>query len=163
MSFRNRYPIYPRLVRRTKYSYETFNIIDTNVIPAHTYSPTAGVAIVNQANELGMRKAKNFNISLVNIWNIPLQYALVYVHQGTIPSQLNTGTIDNAASIYEPNQNVILSGLALPGVLVNKSTRLARNLSSGDQIYLVSRPIYQSGDEAIQGGIYATINYSITF
>lgn len=88
---------------------------------------------------------------------------MVYVPQGTRFNQLQTGTIENATSIYEPNQNVILSGLTLPGVITNKSTRLARNLNSGDQIYLIFRPIYQNGDNPMPGGISATINYSITF
>lgn len=163
MSYRNRYNFFPRTVRRTKYSNETFNITDSQIINANALPATAGVAIVNQANALGMRKAKNFNISLVNLWTIPLQFALVYVPQGTGFNQLQTGTIENAASIYEPNQSVILSGLALPGVITNKSTRLARNLNSGDQIYLIFRPIYQNGDNSMPGGISATINYSITF
>lgn len=45
-------------------------------------------AVVIQANALGMRKAKNFNINLVNIWTIPLQFTLVYVPQGTNIIQL---------------------------------------------------------------------------
>lgn len=156
MSYRNRYPIYRRTVRRTKYSNETFNITDANTIPPNTLPVTAGVTVVNKANAHGMRKTKKFNISIVNVLSIPLQYALVYVPQGTNISQLQTGTLENAVSIYEPNQNVILSGLALPDIIINKSTRLARNLNSGDQIYLIFRPIYS-------GGISATLNYSITY
>lgn len=64
--------------------------------------------VVNTTTE-GMRKAKNFCLTLQTTSQVPIQWALIYVPEGT----LNAGNPLNnpggaTTSLYEPNQNVIM-------------------------------------------------------
>ena len=137
-----------------KYSNETYvlNLSKTNdtaepiIIPTGDnligiYSPTAST--------LGTRKAKNFTVSLSCDVDVPFMYALVYVPEGTDPSTLTvtpkeiTGAPIAANSLYEPNQNVIMTGMfgGPSGQIVKSKSRLARNLNSNDYIILIVAPI----------------------
>lgn len=66
-----------------------------------------------------------------------LAFVVVFVPEGTLPSSINVG--DQSVSLYEPNQNVILSGIIDNTQTYTFRTRLARNLNSGDSIYIVLR------------------------
>jgi hypothetical protein len=67
-------------------------------------------------------------------------------------------------SIFEPNQNVIMSGILNPqgtSEPVTYKSRLARNLESGDYIsLLVMNPI---ADGAVTVDIAYTLNYAICY
>lgn len=165
---------YTRRVKTVKYSNETYNYAGVysvqNAATKNNWSETLISAIDTQ----GVRKCKNFELSLTgtpftkdadgSIAHVPMFFALVYVPQGTQPSLINIGNPDSAASLYEPNQNVIMSGvwpsdLTAPFV---KKTRLARNLNSGDRIVLVmSCP--QFGEGAHSKNLAVTLNYAISF
>lgn len=66
-----------------------------------------------------------------------LSFVVVFVPEGTLPSAINVG--DQSISMYEPNQNVILTGIINNDQAYTFRTRLARNLNSGDSIYIVLR------------------------
>ena len=143
---------YARRIKSVKYSNETvnstgqFEVTDTN-------NTQQNMVVVAKADIQGTRKCKNFELSMTGgplfhddattdatvDKNIPIIWALVYVPEGTTPGSVHWGGLDRSASLYEPNQNVIMSGV-WPANLTSPykmKTRLARNLNSGDSIYLV--------------------------
>lgn len=133
---------YTRRVKTAKYSNETY--CHTDSFTTTDSSINGYFSIVPVTTTLGMRKVKNFTFTVaykstqLDQISRSVYWALVYVPQGTTPSPMNIGTGGNFLSLYEPNQNVIMSGIA---VLDEQSrtfkTRLARNLNSGDYIALV--------------------------
>lgn len=137
---RRRYAI-TRPVKTAKYSNETYSalgIVDASRI-ADSY-----VLLSASTPVLGTRKAKNFTLTIVTDSDVPFFFALVFVPQGTEPGSLTaSSSVDEgvllASSLYEPNQNVIISGsFGGPNSAVERfKTRLARNLNSGDSIVLI--------------------------
>ena len=166
---------YTRRVKTVKYSNETYNISGTYNTANAAIKSDWQETLITAIDQQGVRKCKNFELSLTggpfNGPNntsepVPMFFALVYVPQGTEPSQINIGAPDAASSLYEPNQNVILSGV-WPGNLnapFVKKTRLARNLNSGDSIVLVtSCPPFSTAGGAYSKNIAITLNYAISF
>lgn len=161
---------------KKKYSWEHANFSNTNGAVAANNSWTGKAVLVSEAGIGGMRKAKNFTLSINVEWDQIMFFALVYVPEGTRPSELNIGGVENnddpnfpyltTASIYEPNQNVILTGI-VPANQSNRitySTRMARNLNSGDSIFLVFRTLNQAAalpENSLR--ISATLDYCITY
>lgn len=175
-----------RRVRRTrplktvKYSNETYNFSVQTTNPTPGTAVSDYIALIAPVTTQGVRKVKNFTLTIANNAD-PFFWALVYVPQGTNPSALNVGSINKdhqgAASLYDPNQNVILSGVAnndaTPGtdltvsprgITVISRTRLARNLNSGDYIAFVYRSFAQY-TAANSGRILAMVqlNYAISY
>lgn len=172
-----------RPMKRAKYSCETSYIgavIDNDnldfAIPIMSTNTTY----------FGMRKVKNFTLNLMSgtgqttaglsaqdaiNYNLVLGYALVYVPQSsataTYTGQLadfpvSTGA--GAVSLYEPNQNVIMQGVGNVSLgTIRNFTKLARNLNSGDNIYLLIRLYtpWQSGTGKWEVNIYGTVKFSI--
>lgn len=143
-----------------KYSNETISFASSLPV-ANPPSPLNEYAtIITPLNAQGMRKAKNFTLQIISTCPLPITFALVYVPQGTEPNALTFGTVDKPISLYEPNQNVIISGT----VIANSPqqtwrTRLARNLNSGDGIALVlGTPV----NLTTSGDVSITLNYAIT-
>lgn len=167
---------YTRRVKTVKYSNETYNFEGTipDNTPASKFETFA--TMISAIDQQGVRKCKNFEISLTGapfengqttFENVPIFWALVYVPQGTTPSHINLGTAQAPASLYEPNQNVIMSGV-WPGNLKApyvKKTRLARNLNSGDSIALaLAVPSFRpENDGTYEKTIAVTLNYAISF
>lgn len=164
---------YTRRVKTVKYSNETYNYAGLYTVQNAGVKNNWSETLISAIDTQGVRKCKNFELSLTGtpftnaqnqIAHAPMFFALVYVPQGTEPSQINIGNPDACASLYEPNQNVIMSGvwpsdLTAPFV---KKTRLARNLNSGDRIVLVmSSP--QFGEGAYSKNLAVTLNYAISF
>lgn len=151
---------YSRSYKVQKYSNETCNFVGTGTVNANGNA----IALVAPIDSQGMRKCKNFTLTIACSANIsvPLIYALVYVPQGTLASRLNIGENGGVVSLYEPNQNVILSGILSydQNVPVTKYSRLARNLNSGDSIQLIVRAI---NAEEVSLDIAATLNYAISY
>lgn len=164
---------YTRRLKTVKYSSETFNLADD-------WQFTSGVAqmqvpVVSAINQQGVRKCKNFEFSCSstpfiydddsgNTFNTPLFWALVYVPQGTQPNQISLGSGGTTASLYEPNQNVIMSGI-IPAdnqAIYRVRTRLARNLNSGDAIYVIFRAAANPSAAATKSLAFA-LNYAISF
>lgn len=150
-----------------------------------------GILVVPATNLMGNRKVKNFTIK-VTAQNIDTAVygALVYVPEGTTPS--NLGTNSQYKSLYEPNQNVIAQFVIPPNCnrttttphylinvqapsIINVNNRLARNLSSGDMIVLLfsnSGPLHggdgthvneTTGLTDAPAQIYGSVNYAIRY
>lgn len=169
------------LLKKTKYSMETYCAA---AVPPTTGDPpqetpfltstTYNIGFIAPTNVLGTRKVKNFTLSIFTNSPQPFFFALVYVPQGTNTNNINFGTtiVDNIVtplSLYEPNQNVIISGLVgggddptnLSGNKVERfKSRLARNLNSGDSIVLVFRPV---ADTPVGCLIQASLSYAIAY
>lgn len=84
----------------------------------------------------GTRKAKNFTISIVSSTDDPFMWAIIYKPEGVDIKGL--AALGNSKSIYEPNQNVIATGIYTKGQQNRWNTRMARNLQSGDSIVLLT-------------------------
>lgn len=151
-------------VKKIKYSNETYSI--NYPVAAQAAGVTQNVVMIASIDNQGMRKAKNFSLKLfmpnMGTGETPqpggLVWALVFVPQGTTVQDLHLGNTASA-SIYEPNQNVIMSGVACSNQLVNAKTRLARNMNAGDAIYLV----FQSYDNNNNYSVGAVLNYAIAY
>lgn len=155
-------------VKKIKYSNETYSI---NYPVAYTASGTTqSVVMIASIDNQGMRKAKNFSLKIYTpelTLHTPdgnvdkegaIVWALVFVPQGTNVQGLQLGN-NTSASLYEPNQNVIMSGVVCSNQITNAKTRLARNMNAGDAIYLV----FQSYNNNSDYSIGATLNYAIAY
>ena len=157
---------YYKLAKR--YSNETFTAEGSVV--AGPAPPPLNIVLTKSTDILGTRKAKNFTLSLLTNSNVPLVFALVFVPEGTIPSSIAVGNeIEGdspkyllSASTYNPNQNVILTGIVggQSSTVERFKTRLARNLNSGDRIILVIQPLGASEEDY---NILACLNYAIAY
>lgn len=156
-----------RPLKAAKYSNETyaFGCGGTYSQNRHFY-----VVVSPQATTLGTRKAKNFTVRITGGGDIPTLWALVFVPEGTPPNTLNFGsqpitegtTTFNGLSLYEPNQNVIISGVCRGGAagVITAKTRLARNLNSNDYIVLIIRPMISYDGNMVYIG---SVNYAISY
>lgn len=168
--------------KKVRYSNETTCLnISSQVTGGQTptipvYSDGAlGFVLVKAADLQGTRKVKNMLLSISSYGNqVPLLCAIVYVPQGTSPSNITPSNVANrtGSSLYEPNQNVIMQFVMNPidptsgagSDVQNFKTRLARNLDSGDSIMLVMCPAYptaQGTDQTIR--VAGTFNYAISY
>lgn len=157
-----------RSIKKVKYSNETMQMIATP--NASAINGGGFLCMIPATDVAGVRKVKNFDITFTyDTFTAPVMWALVYVPQGmshvalTRPTQYSD---QNTApsSLYEPNQNVIMSGV-LPvtaNTKIVQRTRLARNLNSGDSIYLYIRSVM---DDSFEGSasFMAQLNFAITF
>lgn len=165
---------YSRSVKPVKYSNETYNSNLTYTYDGSTPS-TKYITLIDAISQTGMRKVKNFTL---NITQSPVYgsnqavksvssfvYALVYLPDGVSATALNVGSGQNSVSLYEPNQNIIMSGVcSSDNGQLRLSTRLARNLNSGDKILLLFRPTNTApGASGDYVNISAICNYSISF
>ena len=105
---------------------------------------------------MGTRKAKNFSLTFLCDVDRPVLWALVFKPEGVDVKNLTPGN----GTIYEPNQNVIMTGIYTPGQQSKWSTRLGRNLNSGDSIILLVAG-YSADATTFQWG--AQISYAISF
>lgn len=169
---------YTRRVKTVKYSNETYNFIDSLPVTKPSSKTIAWSTVISAIDQQGVRKCKNFELTLTGgplysgtpntpVETVPLFWALVYVPQGTQPSDINVGSTEAPASLYEPNQNVIMSGV-WPGDLTApyvKRTRLARNLNSGDSLaFVIAVPPFKADDTVTYSkNIAMTLNYAISF
>ena len=168
--YRRRYARPSRPLKTVKYSNETSNF-GGNV--AYDKIPANGALVLsqNQAPVIsaiaaqGMRKVKNISLNLQTNCQVPIVWALVYIPQGQNPSTLNFGQAPNSVSLYEPAQNVIMSGT----VYVNSAqqtwrTRLARNLNSGDCIAFIFKQLIGVPQEHANDYVmFVQANYAITY
>ena len=146
--------------RSLKYSNETFRTTkDLDSIYEQVAFPYASLVVTAAVDSIqGTRKVKNFSLTLgITSWYgtldgqggfsevsqqpTQLAFALVYVPEGLNPSPINNPNDGTSVSLYEPNQNVILSGIIDTAQIYKFKTRLGRNLNSGDAIYLLIREL----------------------
>lgn len=164
-------------VRRQKYSSESMSA----VIPLNQLSNFNTIAydLVPVVSTGGARKIKNLSLRVINVTSALLSFAVVYLPEGVAPRELTvpnlgppideTLQLTTVSSFYEPNQNVILSGIIEPIIsgqsnppVVTVRNRLARNLNSGDRIALLVLPLTPGAD--LNGsGVQFLFNYAITY
>lgn len=177
---KHRYSTY-RPLKSAKYSNETFGSeisIDNNSGNVGTHGSFACPVVPLPNGVLGTRKCKNFTIRFCSeptstddgAGNITedtsrVAFALVFVPEGTNPSAVQFGAGNNPLSLYEPNQNVILSGIFDSQQTYTFKTRLARNLNAGDQVVLCMSDLAEVTNlgETTHTPVYFTCNYAISF
>ena len=169
-----RRPYYPGSRKSPEYSNETF----INRVRSVGVATDFHQSIMPQANIIGMRKVKNFGRSAAcdvrcgavssETTHCVVLWALVYVPEGIAPSRLTDayGDSDTApASIYDPNQNVIMSGMWGPDPTdqYTRSSNLARNMNSGDQLMLLLRvlPPFGAKTSSIKWDVRYVVNFAI--
>ena len=165
-SYRNRSYTrkYRPIANKAKYSQETnsFKIASTDFATKNDLEQVA-YEVVPSTSIQGMRKVKHMQVSLTVGSNTdsvaPLYWALVYVPEGfnldsrgdSLPNWLQTG-----GSMYEPNQYIMNCGIVDPSAgPIRFYSPLARNLNSGDKIFLV---VASTADYSIAG----VAKYAIT-
>lgn len=151
-----------RPLKTVKYSNETYGFSIVRKPEDGEQTRFASATLVTKSEVGGMRKAKNFTIKLYTNSSLPVLFALIYVPAGTTPGQFNVPGAMASASVYEPNQNVILSGIVQNNNPVTLRTRLARNINSGDSIVVIAF-INQRPGEGQFIELFGTCNYAITY
>ncbi len=155
-----------RPLKTVKYSNETI-CSKFDVDFGKSAADDTKVVLVPKIEAAGTRKAKNFTLSIEHFnYQAPVAFALVFVPEGTVPSGLTIADPDHLSSLYEPNQNVIMTGIipAEQNAPFVRRTRLARNLNSGDAIGIVLHPLSKdSVQEHVNYSTAVTLNYAITF
>ena len=133
------------------------------------------VLLIPATSIQGMRKAKNFTLRMTTNAVNPMLFALVYVPEGTHPSKItvDSGPADTpfshitSSDLYNPNQNVIMSGEIVANMQNNFKTRLARNLNSADSVCLVIKSQFPETVDPevnrVEYKINIILNYAITF
>ena len=158
--------------KRDKYSIEQTNVISPAIMnwprieaPNETQQDSLQfpIDIVPPVSFEGMRKVKHITVSFASTGNnsTPIYYAIVYIPQGysSVPLAIpvNGGAVNN----YSANQFVLSSGvLEFDGGPLRISSRLSKNLNSGDRIGLILATA-ASYDQATQE-IYMQCRYAIT-
>ena len=156
-----------RSSNRDKYSTENTTISPPSswiAVPSEdpTFMTTDqfNISVVQPTDTQGMRKVKHLTLTFSSDQNEQtMWYALVYVPQGYSPNNLNIPDWGYAASLYEPNQYVMSSGvLDFSGGPCRIRCPLSRNLNSGDSIYLVMarRQIQEAAR------VFINVQYAIT-
>ena len=165
------YPQRGKAYKRISYSNETTSFNTTTVITAGATpnfpsfgegASNMGLVLVAPVTNQGKRKCKNFTLSISTKGNsVPLVGVLVYVPEGTNPSTLLIGNASQSgASLYEPNQNVIMQGFLDDAQVYRFKTRLARNLNSGDTIQLIWKPFNTFSENCF---FSYTLNYAMSY
>lgn len=173
---RHRYTV-SRPLKTTKYSNETYAssvLLSSSTQGQHAVSALSIIPDVI-GGVLGTRKCKNFTLRIYahettsTVGNTTtnlrssVAFALVFVPEGTEASVLQFGA-QSAKSLYEPNQNVILSGIIDSSQVYTYKTRLARNLNAGDRIVLVCYDLYVPESGGTTSTLLAfSCNYAISF
>jgi hypothetical protein len=162
-----RYARSARTVKPIRYSNETTSAaIGGNLGVGVTHH----AVVVPAVNAQGIRKIKNRTLRLcmsAPTPPFPILWALVYVPEG-FPStslKLDYGVGGIPPSLFEPNQNLIMSGV-MPATgayePITYRSRLARNLNGGDSIHLLVRGI--SGNTPIESVHFIyVLNYAMCY
>lgn len=177
---RHRYTV-ARPLKTTKYSSETYCSqlnIQNNAGAQGSHGQFVLPVLPNAiGGVLGTRKCKNFTLRLCAEQTLyddqqnqtfdraRVAFALVFVPEGTNPSHIQFGAGNQAASLYEPNQNVILTGIIDSNQTYSFKTRLARNLNAGDTIALVLGDLtaIETAGDSTNTPVTMSCNYAISF
>lgn len=153
-----------RAYKTVRYSNETISFATDLELKQTGETGTAYATLIKSTDIQGMRKAKNFTVTFANNSTVPIQWALIYCPQGFPETALTLDIgVEAAASIFEPNQNVIMTGVTWATAPQNKyTTRLARNLNSGDSIVLLIRQLIVQQGLPQKCHFLCTLNYAIT-
>lgn len=123
----------------------------------------------------GNRKVKNILMSIgVRSLDYPIVYTVYYLPQNAEPntflaptvSYWNTGTrtwVNNWSSTYEPNQNVLCTGILSKETPARVYWSGLRTLNSGDRIVLALHNIFADAQADPHGAVLVDIRYSIAY
>jgi hypothetical protein len=108
-----------------------------NKVPTATQNTTQREPVIQSTSVSGVRKTRGFDLEFVS--GKTCVYALVYFPEGITPSNavLTVSGSGASASLYAPEQHIILSGLSRPNVVTRARATIGRNLSSGDSVFLL--------------------------
>jgi len=106
-----------------------------------------------------MRKVKHLTVQLSTVNSVAgIYWALVFVPEGYNPNALFPSGTVNGNPMYEPNQYVMNCGVCDPDAgPVRFSSRISRNLNSGDRLYMVIGSA--SSTDTIVNGV---VRYAVT-
>lgn len=174
-----------RAIKRVKYSNETFaNAVTVTALAADSDigAKNYWIPVITPATVAGMRKAKNFTITIscippvLNSVKLPIIISamLVYVPEGTAPNAPEFNFLPEPSSfptpatlnaIYKPDQNVIMSkiGNITETGNITMRNRLARNLNSGDQVGVLLTVFKSINAQAQQFPAIVNANYAVTY
>lgn len=167
-------------IPRPKYSSETMAFNGTIINPGTTGNVFAELktVLIPPLAAFGRRKCKYFTLKIFSPETrrtsggttmrsgfTDLFFAVVFVPEGTQANSINISTTETLASIYEPNQNVIMSGKFNHAQVYTIRSRLSRLLNSNDSIWLVVKDNMTNGStsDSIATDVTFTFNYAITF
>ena len=129
-------------VKRARFSVENVGVNITTPEELTNLLHQTGTVIVPSTDVEGTRTVKHLTISLststTSTGNADVWWALVFVPEGYSPNPLFQGSTNLRGSMYEPNQFVMGCGYIDPEAgPIRITSRVARNLQSGDSIALV--------------------------
>jgi len=134
---------YRRPYKRARYAKRDKYSIQQKAVEFATGSDdaTAKVEIVPGSDVEGMRKVKHLTVTVASERDAGAFYwAIVYVPQGTTPSNLQVNVGTGTTGMYEPNQFVMNCGCIDPAAgPIRFTSPVSRNLNDGDAIYLCVR------------------------
>jgi hypothetical protein len=118
-----------------------------------------GFSILPPTDVQGMRKVKHFTLTFTaTVDTQPYYYALVFVPAGYAFQRINLPATGIAIGAYDANQFVISQGvLDFSGGPLRIRTNLARNLNSGDSVFLVLATY-----DGVDASILASVRYAMT-
>jgi hypothetical protein len=164
-----RYARSARTVRPVRYSNETVSFT-TGPGATIAQANTVSVVMVKATETQGVRKMKNPTLKFTCTPTdplVPILWALVYIPEGFPDTALKLrfgASPDEPSSIFEPNQNVMISGI-LPAIGTSGTetfrSRLARNIQSGDKIVLLF--LNPMADASVTVGINCVLNYAMCY
>lgn len=130
------YKRYGKYVKKNKYNINTSTWDKINVWHQVGTSKLwyANQVIVDPSTVGGTRKVKRFvlNMAVPTTYDSLFWYALVYVPEGTQPSQPSL-----SGEGYSPSQYVIAQGMLTNQMPVRLNTPMSRNLNQSDRIMLI--------------------------
>lgn len=161
--------------KSNRYSIERILLNSVGVDPIYNYEPddpeskppegdlptvNYGLPIIDPTNIQGIRKVKNVTLTFTSKTESLYFYSLIYVPQGQSVSFISLPEPGKAGNVYPANQYVLSSGwLSFTGGPCRIFTPLARNLNSGDTIWLVLATMNPPDDQMV----FAEVQYAICF
>jgi hypothetical protein len=117
--------------------------------------------VVARTATSGVRKVKNFKIDMISDSSVPTYWAILYIPEGVDANPpLSQAGIQAGASIYEPNQNVIMYGVCSNLAPTHQFSSISRNVNGGSQVILVCQSIADGGPINLRGIVSFVIAFN---
>lgn len=119
------------------------------------------IPVVAQSGTAGVRKVKNIKLDMVSEVSVPTYWAILYIPDGiSADPPLNVGVLQAGASIYEPNQHVMMYGVCSSFSPTHQFSSLSRNLNGNDQVILVCQAIADGPQINLRGVVSFVIAFN---
>lgn len=150
-------------------------VVDLSKVSIAASGGVGNVIVVPPTTVQGNRRISTVSLRLVWTAGVPVAYVLAYIPAGTTPSPPGSGgfaSIDehgqipegqSLSSLYEPNQNVLTSGVIAPnaGQITSIAWTGTRVLGSGDCIAVVFKNYFSDAVSANAGILMCS--YSVAY